>query len=231
MLVAGIACTPATMDSTPSVVATDPQTPCAPPEAVSFDWLVEPGLEDISLDATCTIDDVGVSGDALLVALACAEPVGARTLWLSAEPAPPRAALEAASAAEVAVHLHIVVAPPVDGAASYLRLATDAGELLVAGAAGGVLDPAEFTELWQPFTIVATSSTCASQSEVCGEVQRVAVQVQRSGGEPQVIHDAGSELHGEIGEARVWVAEARAGAATCVGDSGAWYRVGVMARF
>lgn len=212
----------------PGAVDTAGEQPgCEAPESVSFAWALAPVPEDISLDVRCTQMAVQVIADALTIELRCDEPGGEvmRTLTVWATPKPPRVGFEAGGA----VRLRGFWLEQGGLAAEFVRLETEKGGLLVAGARGGGLAPADGSDLWLPFSLAAGAGTCMSEETACGMTERAAVELRRAGGAPRLVSDAQWSRVGDRGEAQVWVAAAQTGDATCVGAAGVYYEVGLMA--
>ncbi len=212
----------------PGVVDSAGELPsCEAPAAVSFAWALAPVPEDISLDLLCTQTEVRAIGEELMIGLRCDEAGGpvTRTLSVRATPSPPRAGLERGGAVRLRWFESEIAGEP----AQFVRLETGAGALLVAGASGGGLAPADGTDLWLPFTLAAGAGACMSEETACGETVRAAVELRRAGGAPRVVFDAQWSAVGDRGEAQLWVAAAQTGDEACLGASGAWYAVGLMA--
>ena len=223
-----VACEPAAMPLLPGVVDSGGELPgCEAPAAVDFAWELVPVPEDISIDLRCTQTEVRAVADELTIGLRCDEAAGpvTRTLSLRATPSPPRAGIERAGA----LRLRWFASEIAGEEAQFVRLETGAGALLVAGARGGGLAPADGTDLWLPFTLAAGAGACMSEETACGETLRAAVELRRAGGAPRLVFDAQWSAVGDRGEAQLWVAAAQTGDEGCLGASGAWYAVGLMA--
>ncbi len=222
------ACESAEMPLLPGVVDSGGEAPaCGEPAAVRFGFALTPVLEDSFLDVRCTQTEVRAIADELTIGLRCDEVGGpvTRTLSVWATPTPPRAGLAAGGA----VRLRGLWSEQDGAAAQFVRLETDKGALLVAGARGAGLAPADGTELWLPFSLAAGAGLCMSEETACGAARREAVELRRSGGAPRLVFDAQWSSVGDRGEAQVWVAAAQSGDAACVGAAGSWYEVGLMA--
>lgn len=223
-----VACEPAAMPLLPGVVDSGGELPgCEAPAAVDFAWELAPVPEDISIDLRCTQTEVRAVADELTIGLRCDEAAGpvTRTLSLRATPSPPRAGIERAGA----LRLRWFASEIAGEEAQFVRLETGAGALLVAGARGGGLAPADGTDLWLPFTLAAGAGACMSEETACGEAQRRALELRRAGSAPRWYIDASWAPVGDRGEAQLWVEAAQTGEAGCVGEAGAWFSVGLMA--
>jgi hypothetical protein len=224
------ACEVASGPDVPSLVGTAaPQEACAPAEPVTFGWSLEPVPEDISLELACVLGEPAPDGETLALPLACDEPGGprTRTLTLWASPAPPTAALHAGAA----VRLRAVWPDDGTGArdTAFVRLEAATGALLVAAATAGALQPPDGSDPWLPFTLAPAAGACLSEESACGETGRAAVDLRRAGGAPRVIQDASHGPVGDRGEAQLWVAAALRGDPACLGPTGAWYEIGLIA--
>ncbi len=210
------------------VVSGGDVTACLPAESAAFEWTLAPVPEDSSTGISCVLAEVTAAGEELELGLECAGPEGARatTLWVSATPAPPTAALRAGLAVRLWA---LTVDDPAQGRASYVRLETTKGGLLLAAAQAGALLPADGTDPWLPFTISPAESTCMSEETACGAQERTAIDLRRAGGAPVIAQDGSFAAVGDLGEAQLWVSAALRGAATCVGPTGAWYSLGLVA--
>ena len=224
-----LACEVASAPEVPTPAATAATSEaCVPAEAVDFTWALEPVPEDISQGVACVLGEVVAAGNELTMPLDCAEPEGARarTLWVQATPTPPSAALHPG----LAVRLWAIEATDeAGGAGSFVRLETAGGGLLVAGAQAGALLPPGGSDPWLPFVITPGVSRCMAEETACGAQERSALDLRRAGGRPKVVHDASFAAVGDRGEAQLWVSAAILGDAACVGATGAWYSVGLMA--
>jgi hypothetical protein len=223
-----VACEPAAMPLLPGAVDTAGEQPgCEAPAAVSFAWALAPVPEDISLDVVCTQTAVQAIADRLTIELRCDEPGGVvmRTLSLWATPTPPRTGFAGGGA----VRLRGFWVELGGAAAEFVRLETASGALLVAGARGGGLAPADGSDLWLPFSLAAGATTCMSEETACGTTRPAAVELRRAGGAPRLVGDGQWSSVGDRDEAQVWVAAAQTGDAACVGAAGAYYEVGLMA--
>lgn len=224
-----LACEVASAPEIPTPVATA-ATPeaCVPAEAVDFTWALEPGPENISQGVACVLGEVVEEGNALTMPLDCAEPEGprARVLWVQATPPPPSTALRPG----LVVRLWTIEATDdAGGAGSFVRLETAGGGLLVAAAQAGTLLPPGGSDPWLPFVIMPGVSTCMAEETACGAQERSALDLRRAGGPPKIVHDASFAAVGDRGEAQLWVSAAVLGDAACVGPTGAWYSVALMA--
>lgn len=212
----------------PGAVDTAGEQPgCEAATAVSFAWALVPVPEDISLDVGCTQTAVQARADGLTIELRCDEPGGARMRVLSvwATPTPPRTGFAGGGA----VRLRGYRVELGGQAAEFVRLETASGALLVAGARGGGLAPADGSDLWLPFSLAAGATTCMSEETACGTSERAAVELRRAGGAPKLVSDGAWAKVGDRGEAQVWVAAAQTGDVACVGATGVYYEVGLMA--
>jgi len=224
-----LGCEVASAPEIPNPVATA-ATPeaCVPAEAVDFSWAIEPVPEDISQGVACVLGEVVAEGSELRLPLDCAEPEGprARTLWVAATPNPPTAALRAG----LAVRLWAIEATDAaGGAGSFVRLETAGGGLLIGAAQAGALLPPGGSDPWVPFVIMPGVSACMSEETACGALERSALDLRRAGGAPKIVYDASFAAVGDRGEAQIWVSAAIVGDAACVGATGAWYSVALMA--
>lgn len=199
--------------------------PCAPPDAVDFRWTLEPVPEDILFAAACVTGELVRLDDGVALPLSCAEPEGtrARVLSLWATPGLPTAALTSG------LDVRLRVTRPGDGDGAFVRLETLKGKLLVAAASAGALLPPDGADPWLPFALAPASSACLSEETACGATRRAAIDLRRAGGAPRIVQDAGFAAVGDRGEAQIWVAAAITGDPACLGASGAWYELGLVA--